>query len=46
MDILRFILFLIFILFYKELLSSFFFILLDNLLMNLKGKFYYAIYIN
>ena len=36
---------LIFILFYKELLSSLFFISLNNLLINPKNKLYYAGYI-
>ena len=37
---------LIFIFLYKELLSSLFFIPLNNLSINLKGKFYYIRYIS
>ena len=36
---------LIFILLYKKLLSSLFFILLNNLSVNSKGKFYYIRYV-
>ena len=45
-DIPGFILFSILIFLYKELLSSLFFILLNNLSVNLKGKFYYIRYID
>ena len=37
---------LIFILLYKELLSSLYFILLNNLLVNPEGEFHYIRYIN
>ena len=41
----RLILSLIFVLFYEELLFSLFFISLNNLSVNLKGKFYYINYV-
>ena len=40
-----FILSLMFVFLYKELLSSLFFVSLDNLSVNLKGKLYYTNYI-
>ena len=44
-DVPGLILSLIFIFLYEELLSSFFFIPLNNLSVNPKGKFYYARYV-
>ena len=46
MNIPGFILSSMFILLYKELLSSLFFILLNNSAINSEGKFYYTGYIN